>query len=146
MGRERKRDQRGTTAIRTLIGRAVERKITSREKKSDRHKERERRDIFVDIINYRSGVATSLRATVTRRVWPARKFVDMQSSFSLFHRFLFSASSSVRLFFSSFFFRPCSIANKFAGERATPIFGRVDSFSPGQRSRDCDRGSSAQFL
>lgn len=52
------------------------------EREREREGDRELR-LFVDIINHRSGVGTSLWATVTRRVRPARKFVDMQSSFSL---------------------------------------------------------------
>lgn len=60
-------------------GRLHRKKERSRRTKMEREKDA----TFVDIINHRSGVGTSLRATVTRRVRPARKFVDMQSSFSL---------------------------------------------------------------
>lgn len=121
--RKRERDRRETTATRlaTLRGGRLH-----GEKEREEDGKREMR-LFVDIINHRSGVGTSLRATVTRRVRPARKFVDMQSSFSLpslplLRLFLDTATG---LFASSLFslshsllFRALgSTTNKFAGKR-----------------------------
>jgi len=57
--------------------------VASKERKREEERGKQRATrLFVDIINHCSGVGTSLRATVTRRVRPARKFVDMQNSFS----------------------------------------------------------------
>jgi len=148
-------DRRGTTATRASIGRAAKRKIV----RARETRRRERDATFRRYHKLPFGGWNFPRATVTRRVQSARKFVDMQSSFSLFRRFLSSASSAtpqarmIRFFsflslslclslsLSFLSLGPRSRANEFASERTGPNFGTSEPVRlfPGSEvaHRDC---------